>query len=62
MSGLVAYAVIHSQNVMFQLHGLKISEPTRKQRLLSYTMRGLMLLMIPVASSVPSVSTFSDYR
>jgi len=43
---------------MLQLHGLRILEPTRKQRLISNVMRGLMLLMIPVASSVPSVSMF----
>jgi len=50
------------QNVMFQLHGLRILEPTRRQRLISYIMRGLMLLMIPVAASFPSVSRFLVYK
>jgi len=60
---LIAFAVVLSadSNVIFQLHGLRLLKQTRFQRLLSYTMRGLVLLMIPVGSYVPSVSTLNIY-
>lgn len=39
---------------IIELHGLRVLKPTRFHRLLSYVMRGAVLLMIPIGSMVPS--------
>lgn len=49
-------------DVIFQLHGLRVLEPTRFQRMLTYIMHGLVLCMIPVGYSVPSVSIFTAVK
>jgi len=42
----------------FQLHGLKAKQSTRFVRVVTYIMRGLVLTIIPVGYSVPSVSIY----
>jgi inner membrane protein COX18 len=43
-----------SNLVIIEMHNLRLTTPTKFQRLLTYSMRGMMLIMFPIATSVPS--------
>ena len=43
------------------MHSLKSEEPSLLQRILTYSFRGIAIIMIPIAANVPSVSLYPKF-
>ena len=45
-----------SLHIKLQMHALKTENPALLQRIITYSFRGIALIMIPISANVPSVS------